>query len=179
MVREAVGARGETRDPATPRADRLEPTRIGKEQGRLDILVNVLTHRPVEVWRPFWELDPPEGRERVQGWIWPHVTTAHHALAPTIRDGSGLVVEIIEQEGIGYHGQMRFDLFETALKRLAYGIAVEGAEHGMRWFAMTPGFMRTEAILETFGVTEENWREIAASLPEAKRWGFIASETPV
>ena len=154
-------------------------SRIRKERKRLDILVNVLTHTPVEDWRPFWELDVVKGRDQVEGWIWPHVMTARHALPLMIENKSGLVVEIIEQEGIGYHGQMWFDLFETMLKRLAYAIAVEGADHGITAFSMTPGFMRTEAIKEMFGATDENWKEVATTHPEAKKWGFIASETPV
>jgi NAD(P)-dependent dehydrogenase (short-subunit alcohol dehydrogenase family) len=153
--------------------------RIRRERGRLDILVNVLTHTPVETWKPFWQLDVAAGREQVDGWVWPHVATARHALPLMIRNGSGLVVEIIEQEGIGYHGQMWFDLFESALKRLAYAIAVEGADHGITALAMTPGFMRTEAIMEMFGATDENWREVALTNPQAKGFGFIASETPV
>jgi NAD(P)-dependent dehydrogenase (short-subunit alcohol dehydrogenase family) len=145
--------------------------RIRKEHKRLDILVNVLTHTPVEKWQPFWKLDVAEGHAQVDGWIWPHITTARHALPLMVANRSGLIVEIIEQEGIGYHGQMWFDLFETALKRLAYAIAVEGADHGITALALTPGFMRTEAIKEM--------KDVAVSHPRAKAFGFIASETPV
>lgn len=152
--------------------------RVKQEQGRLDILVNVLTHSPVEDWTPFWEQEVATGRAQVEGWIWPHVVTARHALPLMIAGGSGLVVEIIEQEGIGYHGQIWFDLFETLLKRLAYAIAVEGADRGITALSLTPGFMRTEAILEQFGATEATWKEVAEANAEARRWGFIASETP-
>lgn len=152
--------------------------RVRRERSRLDVIVNVLTHAPVRDWRPFWEQDVAAGRAMVEGWIWPHVLTARHALPLMIEGGRGLVVEIIEQEGIGYHGQIWFDLFTIGLKRLAYAVAVEGAEHGITAFAITPGFLRTEAILEQFGATEETWREVAESNPEARRWGFIASETP-
>lgn len=153
--------------------------RVRRERGRLDVLVNVLTHSPVRDWRPMWELEVAEGRTQVEGWIWPHVMTARHALPLMVTNGSGLVVEIIEQEGIGYHGQLWFDLFETVLKRLVYAIAVEGAEHGITAVAMTPGFMRTEAIMEMYGATEANWREVAMSHPQARRFGLIASETPM
>ena len=152
--------------------------RVKKERKRLDILANVLTHAPVESWQPFWKLDVAEGRRQVEGWIWPHVVTARHAVPLMIAGKSGLVVEIIEQEGIGYHGQIWFDFFEILLKRLAYAIAVEGADRGITALSLTPGFMRTEAILEQFGATESTWREVAESNPEAKKWGFIASETP-
>jgi NAD(P)-dependent dehydrogenase (short-subunit alcohol dehydrogenase family) len=145
---------------------------------RLDVLVNVLTHAPVTDWAPFWKQDVAKGRAQVDGWIWPHVLTARHALPLMIARRSGLVVEIIEQEGVAYHGQIWFDLFETALKRLAYAIAVEGAKQGITALAITPGFMRTEAILEQFGATEATWKQVAETNPEAKRFGFIASETP-
>ena len=152
--------------------------RIKRERKRLDILVNVLTHSPVEHWAPFWKQDVASGRQQVEGWIWPHVITVRHALPLMVARKSGLVVEIIEQEGIGYHGQIWFDLFETLLKRLAYATAVEGAPHGITAVSLTPGFMRTEAILQQFGATEATWKDVAVSNAEAKRWGFIASETP-
>ncbi|MEX0691416.1 MAG: SDR family NAD(P)-dependent oxidoreductase [Gemmatimonadales bacterium] len=153
--------------------------KVKRAQKRLDILVNVLTHTPVEAWNPFWKLDMAEGRNQVDGWIWPHVMTARYALPMMIERKSGMMVEIIEQEGLGYHGQMWFDLFETTLKRLAYAVAVEGADHGITAFAMTPGFMRTEAIKEMFGATDDNWKDVAVTHPQAKAFGFIASETPV
>ncbi len=90
---------------------------------------------------------------------------------------SGLIVEIVEQHGIAYHGQFFFDLMESALKRLAYGLAVELVLHGVTALAVTPGFMRTEAILEGFGVTEANWRD-AVDHPKAKSFGWESSETP-
>jgi hypothetical protein len=91
---------------------------------------------------------------------------------------SGLVVEIVEQDAIGYHGTFFFDLFETALKRLAFAIAEEGAPFGLSALAITPGFMRTESILDRFSVTEANWREAAEGNAEAKRFRFEDSETP-
>jgi NAD(P)-dependent dehydrogenase (short-subunit alcohol dehydrogenase family) len=153
--------------------------RIRRERKRLDILVNVLTHTPVEEWKPFWRLDMDEGRGQVDGWIWPHVMTARYALPLMVANRAGLVVEIIEQEGVGYHGQMWFDLFETTLKRLAYAVAVEGADHGITAVALTPGFMRTEAIKDDLGASDDNWKEVALTHPRAKAFGFIASETPV
>jgi NAD(P)-dependent dehydrogenase (short-subunit alcohol dehydrogenase family) len=118
------------------------------------------------------------GRALVDSWVWPHVTTCRHALPLMVRSRGGLVVEIVEQNAIDYHGSYYFDLFEMALKRLAFSIAEEGAAHGVSAVALTPGFMRTEAILEGFSATEDNWREVAESNADAKRWGFKDSETP-
>jgi NAD(P)-dependent dehydrogenase (short-subunit alcohol dehydrogenase family) len=165
--------------------------RIAREQNRLDVLVNILTGRPVASWSSFWKQPLDEGRGLVDSWIWPHVMTSWHA-APLMvkrlsaRSGRpgpvegrrpGLIVEVVEQPGIGYHGTFFFDLMETALKRLAYGLAVELAPHKVTAVAVTPGFMRTEAILDGFGVTEANWRD-AIDHPKAKGFGWAGSETP-
>lgn len=94
---------------------------------------------------------------------------------PVVR---GVASRSVEQETIGYHGQFFLDLVEASLKRLAYALAEELAPHGVTALAVTPGFMRTEAILEQFGVTEASWRDAAENNAEAKRFGFIHSETP-
>jgi NAD(P)-dependent dehydrogenase (short-subunit alcohol dehydrogenase family) len=152
--------------------------RIRRERGRLDVLVNILTGRPITDWRPFWKLKLDEGRETVEGWVWPHVTTCWHALPLMVENKSGLVVEIVEQDRLGYHGQFFFDMFETAIKRLTYSLAEELRPHNVAALAITPGFMRTEAILEGFNVTEANWREAAETNKQAKSFGFAGSETP-
>jgi NAD(P)-dependent dehydrogenase (short-subunit alcohol dehydrogenase family) len=152
--------------------------RVGRERKRLDVLVNILTGRPVASWKPFWKLDLREGREQFEGWVWTHVQTCWHAVPLMLKGKRGLIVEVVEQDQLGHHGQFFFDMFETALKRLAYALAVELAPHGVSALAITPGFMRTEAILEGFGATEENWREVAETNPQAKGYGFAGSETP-
>ena len=152
--------------------------RVARESGRLDVLVNVLTGAPVKAWKPLWKHSVEKGRAQVDGWLWPHVTTCRHALPLMVKRKSGLVVEIVEQDTIAYHGDFFFDLFETCLKRLAYSLAEEMAPHGISAVALTPGFMRTEAILEQFGATEENWLEVAETNPEARGYGFAGSETP-
>ena len=152
--------------------------RVKREQQRLDVLANVLTGPPVKSWSPFWKLSLAEGRAMLKGWLWPHVVTCRHAVPLMVAGKSGLIVEIVEQETIGYHGQFFFDLSETSLKRLAYALAEELAPHGVSALAITPGFMRTEAILDQFSVSEANWKEAAENNASAKRFGFINSETP-
>lgn len=151
--------------------------RVRKEQKRLDVLVNVLTGRPVGAWGSFWKADVDDGLEQVNGWLRPHLLTTKHAAPLLIAGKSGLIAEIVEQHQIGYHGQLYFDLFEIGLKRLAYAAAEELAPHGITALAVTPGFMRTEAILEKFGVTEANWKD-AVNDPEPKGYGWAGSETP-
>ncbi len=152
--------------------------RIRRDHGRLDVLANLLTGSPVASWSPFWKQSLEEGRAMVEGWVWPHVVTCWHAVPLMVERKSGLIVEIVEQDGLGYHGQFFFDLFETCLKRLAYALAEELAPHGVTALAITPGFMRTEAILEGFKATEANWKEVAKTNPTARGYGFAASETP-
>jgi NAD(P)-dependent dehydrogenase (short-subunit alcohol dehydrogenase family) len=152
--------------------------RVKREEKRLDVLVNVLTGSPVKSWSPFWKLSVDEGQAMLAAWLWPHVITCRHAVPLMLAGKSGLIVEIVEQDAIGYHGHFFFDLTETSLKRLAYALAEELAPHGVSALAITPGFMRTEAILEQFGVSEADWKEAAESNAMAKRFGFINSETP-
>jgi NAD(P)-dependent dehydrogenase (short-subunit alcohol dehydrogenase family) len=152
--------------------------RVRRERRRLDVLVNILTGPPVAEWKPFWKLSLERGRAMLDGWLWPHITTCWHALPLMVQHESGLIVEVVEQHTIGYHGQFFFDLFEVALKRLVYALAEELAPHGVSALAVTPGFMRTEAILEQFGATEANWREVAETNAQARRYGFAGSETP-
>jgi NAD(P)-dependent dehydrogenase (short-subunit alcohol dehydrogenase family) len=152
--------------------------RVKKERKRLDVLVNILTGKPVASWKSFWNLPLGESRAFLDGWLWPHIVTCWHAAPLMVARKSGLMVEIIEQDGIGYHGQFFFDLMETSLKRLSYALAQDMASRGVTGLSITPGFMRTEAILEGFGATEANWRDAAENHPEARKWGFICSETP-
>ncbi|HEX5725105.1 MAG TPA: SDR family NAD(P)-dependent oxidoreductase [Longimicrobiaceae bacterium] len=152
--------------------------RVKREQGRLDVLVNILTGPAVAEWKPFWKLPLAEGRRMLDGWVWPHVVTCWHAAPLMVKHRSGLIVEVVEHQTIGYHGQLFYDLAVVSLKRLAYDLAEEMAKHGVTALAVAPGFMRTEAILEGFGVTEANWREAAEKNAQARGFGFEASETP-
>jgi len=152
--------------------------RVRREQKRLDVLVNILTHQPVKHWNSFWKLPLAESRTFVDLWLWPHIVTCWHAAAMMSKRKTGLMVEIVEHETIGYHGQLFFDLMEVSLKRLTYALAQELASKGVAAVAIAPGFMRTEAILDGFGATEATWRDAALSNPKAKNYGFISSESP-
>jgi len=166
-------------DHADETAVRALVRRIEREHGRLDVLVNVLGGPEAKGrMRPFWKLPLDEGRALVDAWIWPHVVTCHAVLPLMVARKSGLVVEIIEGETLACNGQAYFDLAVTALKRLAYLVAEEGAAHGVTALALAPGFMRTEQILAHFGATESTWEAVAASSREAQGYGFAGSETP-
>jgi len=150
--------------------------RVGRDQSRLDVLAIVMTGQPAS-WKNFLEETPTEGRTFVEGWVWPHVMTAWHGAKLMVRQGAGLMVELVEQHNVGYHGAFYFDMMETLLKRLVLGLANDLGKTGLTAVAVAPGFMRTEAILEGFGVTETNWRD-ALGNPQATAMGWGGSETP-
>ena len=152
--------------------------RVRREQKRLDLLVNVLGGPQVEDQRPFWKLPPDAGRAMLDAWVWPHVVTARHALPLMVAQRSGLVVEIVEGETLGYHRQLYFDLAMTSLKRLVHALAQELEPHRVAALAVTPGFMRTEVVLAHLQATEENWRDVARRSAAAKGFGFEGSESP-
>jgi NAD(P)-dependent dehydrogenase (short-subunit alcohol dehydrogenase family) len=149
---------------------------VGRERNRLDVLAIVMTGQPAS-WKSFLDEAPAEGKTFVDGWIWPHVGTAWHGVKLMTRHRAGLIVELVEQDNVGYHGAFYFDLMETLLKRLVLGLANDLGQSGITAAAVAPGFMRTEAILEGFGVTEANWRD-ALSQPQAAAMGWGGSETP-
>lgn len=150
--------------------------RVGREQGRLDVLAIAMTGQPAS-WKNFLDETPAEGKAFVEGWIWPHVMTAWHGANLMVRQRGGLIVELVEQDNVGYHGAFYFDLMETLLKRLVLGLANDLGRSGLTAVAVAPGFMRTEAILEGFSVTEANWRD-ALGNPQAVAMGWAGSETP-
>lgn len=150
--------------------------RVGREQSRLDVLGLVMTGQRAS-WKTFVEETPSDGRMFVEGWIWPHVVTAWYGAQLMARQGSGLIVELVEQDNVGYHGAFYFDMMETLLKRLIFGLANDLGQAGVTAVALAPGFMRTEAILDGFGVAEANWRD-ALDHPRAAAMGWGGSETP-
>lgn len=152
--------------------------RIRRERKRLDVAVLVLAAASVRDWRPVWKQSYAEGRAFVEAWLWPHLATAHEAAKIMARQGSGLIVEITDGDTIGYRGPWFYDLLRTSLVRLASGLAEELAPRGVTALSVTPGFMRTEAVLDFLGATEENWRTVAESNATARRFHLIGSETP-
>lgn len=150
--------------------------RVGREQSQLDVLAIVMTGQPAS-WKTFLEETPAEGKAFVEGWIWPHLMTAWHGAKLMVKGKAGLIVELVEQDNVGYHGAFYFDMMEILLKRLIFGLANDLGKAGITAAAVAPGFMRTEAILERFGVTETNWRD-ALGKPQAAAMGWGGSETP-
>ena len=100
-----------------------------------------------------------------------HIVTSRCAAPYMVEQNSGLIVEITDGDHAGYRGALFYDLAKMATIRLAFAMAEELRSHGVTALAVTPGFLRSEAMLERFGVTEANWRDAAS-----KARGFEASE---
>jgi NAD(P)-dependent dehydrogenase (short-subunit alcohol dehydrogenase family) len=163
-------------------ADEVETLvrRIDAEQGRLDVLVNdIWGGELLAEWdKPVWEHDLEGGLRLLRLAIDTHLVTSHFALPLLIRDPGGLVVEMTdgtrEFNAERYRLSTFYDLAKWAVIRLAFAQGHELAPHGCTAVALTPGWLRSEMMLEHFGVTEENWRDGAATNPH-----FAAiSETP-
>lgn len=148
---------------------------VKREQGRLDILVNDVWggDELTEFSLPFWKLNPEKGRLMLDRAIYSHILTSRYAVPLMLERNQGLIVEITDGDTFGYRGNLFYDLVKMSIIRLAFSMAWELRRHPITSLAVTPGFLRSEAMLELFGVKEENWREGAAKEPH-----FIASETP-
>lgn len=152
--------------------------RIRAEQGRLDVLVNVLGGDTPAEWKPFWKLSLDKGLRWLREEVGSHIITSHHAAKLMVEKRRGLIVGLTDGDTISYRQSLFYDLVKVSTIRLAYAMAEELHPHGIASMALTPGFMRTEWMLDHFGATEDNWREVAEKNAEAQRFGFIASETP-
>jgi NAD(P)-dependent dehydrogenase (short-subunit alcohol dehydrogenase family) len=167
--------------------DHLEPgqvealvKRIDEESGRLDLLVNDIWggERLFEWETPVWEHDLENGLRILRLGIDTHLITSHFALPLLTREPGGLVVEMTdgtrEYNDANYRNSTFYDLAKSAVIRLAFAQANELAPHGCAAVALTPGWLRSEMMLDTFGVTEDNWREAAqphfAAISESPRF---------
>jgi NAD(P)-dependent dehydrogenase (short-subunit alcohol dehydrogenase family) len=154
--------------------------RIEQDHGRLDVLVNdIWGSEHLFDWKaPVWEHDLDDGLRLLRLAIDTHLITSHFALRLLIRNPGGLVVEVTdgtaEYNADHYRVTMFYDLAKTAVIRLAWAQAQELREHGCTAVALTPGWMRSELMLEHHGVTEANWRDATEGTPH-----FCISESPL
>jgi len=145
--------------------------RIDAEQGRLDLLVNdIWGGELLFQWNtPLWEHDLDAGLRLLRLAVDTHLITSHYALPLLIRNPGGLVVEMTdgtrEYNAANYRVSAFYDLAKTAVLRLAFAQGEELAPHGCTAVALTPGWLRSEMMLENYRVTEENWRDGAAVNP--------------
>jgi len=149
--------------------------RIRGEQNRLDILVNdIWGGDELTQWgSPFWKLDTPQGLRLLERAVHTHIITSRLGTPLMIERNSGLIVEVTDGETMGYRGNLFYDLAKSATIRLGYAMACDLRKHDITALTVTPGFLRSEAMLDGFEVTEENWRDAIEKDPY-----FAESETP-
>lgn len=149
--------------------------RVRDEQSRLDILINDVWggETLIEWGKPFWELSLERMYTLMERAVYSHIITSRYGAPLMVEQRHGLIVEITDGDTLDYRGNFLYDLVKTSVIRLAYGMAQELKPHDVTAVAVTPGFLRSEEMLEHFGVTEANWQDGAKKDPH-----FIASETP-
>ena len=149
--------------------------RVRSDSGRLDVLVNdIWGGDSLTEWgTPFWELSISRGRTMLERAVHTHIVTSRHGAPLMVEQDSGLIVEVTDGDTLGYRGNLFYDLAKNAVIRLACAMAADLGAHRVTALALTPGFLRSEAVLDHFGVREENWRDAIGKDP----W-FAESETP-
>ncbi len=166
-------------DHLDPDAVRRLVERIRREQGRLDILVNDIWggEKLMEWNKSIWEHDLQKGLRILRLAIDTHLITAHHALPLLIERPGGLLVEMTdgtaEYNADHYRLSPFYDLAKVAVNRMAWAHAKDLEAHEATSVSLTPGWLRSEMMLETFGVREDNWPEATSKVPH-----FVISETP-
>jgi NAD(P)-dependent dehydrogenase (short-subunit alcohol dehydrogenase family) len=166
-------------DHLEPEQVRLLVQRIDSDHGRLDVLVNDIwgAEHLFEWDKPVWEHDLDNGLRLLRLAIDTHLITSHFALPLLIRSPGGLVVEMTDgtaEYNTGHYRNSTFyDLAKTAVIRVAWALSEELEAHGAAAVALTPGWMRSEGMLDNYGVSEENWRDATERTPH-----FCISESP-
>ena len=157
--------------------------RIRRDHGHVDVLVNdiwggeLLKGGPADWNTPIWELELDDGLRILRLAIDTHLITSHHVLPLLVDEPGGLVVEVTdgtaEHNASRYRISVFYDLAKIAVNRLAFSQGHELEPFGATAVAVTPGWLRSEMMLEAFGVSEENWREFVSAPPD-----FALSESP-
>jgi len=149
---------------------------VKEESGGLDVLINdIWGGEELTEWgTTFWTVSLEKGFTMLERAIHTHLITAHFGAPLMFGRGQGLIVEITDGDSWGYRGNIFYDLVKTSVIRLAFGMAYELRKRSIAAIAVTPGFLRSEQMLDHFGVTEANWREGGKKDP-----AFLASETPL
>ncbi|GGM84794.1 short-chain dehydrogenase [Longimycelium tulufanense] len=161
---------------STADVDRLVRRIEDEQDGRLDILVD-------DVWggdhlaefdKKFWEGDLDKSLRMVRNGVESHLIALHRLLPLMVRQKSGLVIEVTDGDKDEFAAALPYYLVKSAIRRIGEAVAAEVRPHKITALIVTPGFLRSEAMLEEhFGVTEENWRDGIT-----KDEHFAMSETP-
>jgi NAD(P)-dependent dehydrogenase (short-subunit alcohol dehydrogenase family) len=177
---EAAGGRG-----IAAQVDHLDPQqvqalvdRIEREQGTLDLLVNdIFGATKIEWNKSVWESDLEYGLHMLRLAVDTHAITSHFAIPLLLKTPGGLVVEVndgtAEYNNTTYRNSFFYDLAKASVQRMGFSLGHELRPHGATAVSVTPGWLRSEAMLDAFGVTEANWRDATKFQPH-----FAISETP-
>jgi NAD(P)-dependent dehydrogenase (short-subunit alcohol dehydrogenase family) len=167
------------------RVDHLVPeevaalvTRIDDEQGALHVLVNdIFGATKIEWDKAVWESSLDVGLRTVRLQVETHIVTSHFAIPLLLRQSGGLVVEVNdgtdEYNATNYRVSFFYDLAKASVGRMAFALAHELGPRGATAVSVTPGWLRSEEMLDIYGVTEENWRDATKTTPH-----FAISESP-
>ena len=152
--------------------------RIEGEQGGLHVLVNDIWGATTMEWnKSVWESSLDIGLRTLRLAVDTHAITSHFAIPLLIKTPGGLVVEVTdgtdEYNATNYRVSFFYDLAKAAVNRMAFALAHELQPHGATAVSLTPGWLRSEAMLEAYGVTESNWRDATTRSPH-----FAISESP-
>ena len=165
-------------DHLVPDEVRALVARIEDEQGALHVLVNDVWGATKMEWnKSVWESDLDYGLRTLRLAVDTHAITSHFAIPLLIESPGGLVVEVTdgtdEYNGTNYRVSFFYDLAKASVNRMAFALAHELQPYGATAVSLTPGWLRSEFMLEEFGVTEASWREATTRVPH-----FAISESP-
>lgn len=165
-------------DHLVPDEVRALVDRIRTERGALHLLVNDIWGATRMEWnKTAWESSLDYGLRTLRLAVDTHAITSHFALPLLIEKPGGLVVEVNdgtdEYNATHYRVSFFYDLAKSAVNRMAFALAHELKPHGATALSVTPGWLRSEAMLEAYGVTESNWRDATQRQPH-----FAISESP-
>jgi NAD(P)-dependent dehydrogenase (short-subunit alcohol dehydrogenase family) len=151
--------------------------RVARDHKRLDVLVNSIAGEDPLLggWGSFWKTDLTHGADALRNALLSHLITAKHAAPLMMKRRRGLIVEVTEGDTVfGGGGNAVSDVVKASLKSFAARMASELRTHGVAAVSITPGFLRSESMLQHFGVTEATWRDGGK-----KDTNFLMSESPL
>ncbi len=150
--------------------------RVQRKHGRLDLLVNTIAGEDpmMAAWTSFLETDLRNGEAVLRNALFSHVLTAKHAASLMVKKRRGLIVEVTDIDLLFGGGNILAQLVKFALRGFVVMMAEEFRKHRLAAVGITPGFLRSESMLEHFGVSEENWRDGGKKDPN-----FLESESPL
>ena len=175
-------------DHESPAEVKKLTARIKRQHKGLDILVNdVWGGDALTEWsKPFWTVNLENGLKMLKQAVHSHIITAHYATPLMLGRKGGIIFEITDGDAFYYRGNLFYDLVKISVIRLAFAMSRELRKRDIASIALTPGFLRSERVLEHFKVTEANWKDVGKNQDKEKNSGhqndapndFMVSESP-